>query len=114
MCGRSDLNCGPEASAGNYRYMLERGYEDAVAPFAEAVGPTWDPTSTLNNLKVFADCPAQRIDHLFLRGGGRFALEAVEKVFTEPIVTVGSGRGQKRVHLSDHYGLVMTLVPVKT
>ena len=69
----SDLNMGPEASAGNYQYMGTRGYVDAVLPFADAVGRTWDPKSPLNNMPVFAKCPPQRIDHLFMREGGAYS-----------------------------------------
>ena len=101
---------GPEASAGNYRYMESRDYEDVVAPFADAVGCTWDPASPLNNLPVFADCPAQRIDHFFFRRGGRVAARSTEKLFTDSPVPVAQRDGTKHVPLSDHYGLMVTLV----
>ena len=100
---------GPESSAGNYRYMGTRGYDDAVLPFAEAVGCTWDPKSPLNNLQVFAECPPQRIDHLFLKRGGALQVTAVDKVFTDSPVSTGSKKAPKMVPLSDHYGLVITL-----
>jgi len=105
-----DLNMGPEASAGNYRYMESRGYDDVIAPFADAVGCTWDPKSPLNNLQVFADCPAQRIDHFFFRRGGQVRARAAEKLFTDAPVPVVHKGGTKHVPLSDHYGLMVTLV----
>jgi len=104
-----DLNMGPESSAGNYRYMGTRGYEDAVLPFAEDVGCTWDPTSPLNNLQVFAGCPPQRIDHFFFKQGAQLKASAVEKLFTDAPVKAGTARAPKMVPLSDHYGLMITL-----
>lgn len=49
-----DLNCGPEASAGNYSFLSENGFEDVVLPFADNIGPTWDPATPLNNMAVSA------------------------------------------------------------
>ena len=106
-----DLNMGPEASAGNYRYMTSKGYDDAVLPFAEAVGCTWDPTSPLNNMQVFADCPPQRIDHFFFKQGGKFKARAAEKLFTDAPVSAGPKKAPKMVPLSDHYGLMITVQP---
>ena len=101
---------GPEASAGNYRYMGSRGYDDVIAPFAEAVGCTWDPTSPLNNLQVFSNCPPQRIDHFFFKRGASVRASAAEKLFTDSPVPVVQKSGTKQVPLSDHYGLMVTLV----
>ena len=52
-----DLNCGPEASAGNYEHLKKVGFADALERFD--LGCTWDQASPLNNLPVFKGCPSQ-------------------------------------------------------
>eukprot|EP00930_Biecheleria_cincta_P087258 TRINITY_DN76504_c0_g1_i1.p1 TRINITY_DN76504_c0_g1~~TRINITY_DN76504_c0_g1_i1.p1 ORF type:complete len:306 (-),score=47.25 TRINITY_DN76504_c0_g1_i1:70-987(-) len=104
-----DFNCGPEASEGNYRYMMENNYEDAAFPWAQEIGCTWDSANPLNNLEVFKDSGPQRIDHFMVhRSAGLTAISA-KKVFTEAGVgPVQDQEGEKHVPLSDHYGLLMT------
>ena len=107
-----DLNMSPEASRPNYDFLLTAGYRDAVEPFAKSVGCTWDPTSPLNNLPVFAGSPPQRIDHLFLHKEAGVAAQKVEKLFVDACVDVPAPPGQAaRVPLSDHYALVVDVVP---
>jgi endonuclease/exonuclease/phosphatase family metal-dependent hydrolase len=102
-----DLNMGPESSPGNYLFMAARGYEDAVMPFVESVGCTWDPR--FNNLPVYTGCTPQRLDHLFFKQGGKFRATAAKKVFSEHSVSAGPSSAPRRVPLSDHSGLVITL-----
>lgn len=74
-----DLNCGPEASPGNYQSLLDQGFIDAtttdVATLKDSkvvMSPpapsfcTWDPKNYLNTIGPHADCPGQRCDHVLL------------------------------------------------
>ena len=109
-----DLNCGPEASAPNYDYVVQsRGYADVVAPFAAEVGATWDQANPLNNLAVFANCPPQRIDHLCFHKDAPFAARRVSKVFTDASVSVIKKKKPLAVTLSDHFGLLIDVVARK-
>lgn len=102
-----DLNCGPEASAPNYDFMEQQGYVDMVKPFAEEVGPTWDATSKLNNMEVFAESPSQRIDHFFAHKDAGLVAIAAKKLFTDSVVPLDEGG--ELVPLSDHYGVEVLL-----
>ena len=99
-----DLNCGPEASAGNYEHLKTVGFTDMLARFD--VGYTWDQASPLNNLPVFKGCPSQRIDHLFLKSDAPIEATSASKCFTESCVRVAKG---EMVTLSDHYGFQAVL-----
>lgn len=103
-----DFNCGPEASAGNYRCMMQYDYEDAALPWAQEIGCTWDSANPLNNLEVFKDSGPQRIDHFMVHKSAGLTAVAAKKVFTDAEVGVEDKEGQKLVPLSDHYGLLMT------
>merc|ERR1711998_617968 len=99
-----DLNMGPEASRPNYDFLISAKYRDAVEPFAKLIGPTWDPSSPLNNLPVFAGSPPQRIDHLFLHHDAGLAATRARKLFVQACVPVKVARNESiRVPLSDHY-----------
>lgn len=102
-----DFNCGPEASAPNYKFMEEKGYIDLVKPFADQVGATWTPESVLNNLPIFADCPPQRIDHFFAHKDAGLIAKSAKKIFTEPVVRLSADGDM--VPLSDHYGVEIVL-----
>ena len=106
-----DLNCGPESSAENYEFLSDCGFQDLVLPFAESIGCTWDPTSPLNNMTVFANSPACRIDHVFADSQAPVEASKAVKVFTEEDVTVpGKGkRTAQQVGLSDHFGVLVHL-----
>ena len=103
VCG--DLNCGPEASSGNYEHLFASGYADILAGFE--LGPTWDPASPLNNMPVFQGCPAQRIDHFLVHTDAKLKATTAERCFTEPCVKAKGGKLD--VTLSDHYGIRATL-----
>lgn len=106
-----DFNAGPEASAVNYRQMLDQGYADTfteVLRLADGTQVTWDPDNPLNAEGPHWSCPPQRCDHLLLkRKDGCFPHRIRESriVFTEPLVAIGS---DNPVPLSDHYGVQTT------
>lgn len=120
-----DLNCGPEASKGNYEYILE-WTRDA---FAEAFEKnkwssstsepfTWDPANRLNRDNVHAHCPKQRVDHVMLsqlnNNWDNWSVSSASIVLSECIVPVvvkdTTGlKTKEMVTLSDHYGLLVTL-----
>jgi len=99
-----DFNCGPQASTGNYEFMSQNGYVDAVLPFADPM-ITWDCNSPLNNLPIFANCPSQRIDHFFVHKDAGLVATSAKLMFTEATVETKDG---KMVPLSDHYGVATT------
>lgn len=105
-----DLNSGPEASAANFRQLLEGGFSDA---FAEAGGTgggiTWDPGNPLNVGYVSLTPPPQRIDHVLLRADDPSPLRVAEAavVLREPMVALA---GRAPVSVSDHYGLMVRIV----
>lgn len=106
-----DFNAGPGASEGNYRAIVEAGWVDCYARLNPGrFEPTWEPGNALNRSGPHRTSPAQRIDHVFVRGGDIEAqcVRPVEAriVFQEPVVPVGNGR---TVTLSDHYGLQVAL-----
>jgi endonuclease/exonuclease/phosphatase family metal-dependent hydrolase len=107
ICG--DLNCGPEASKGNYDLILKSGYRDL---FIEAVskeglpssGPgtfTWSPENYLNTVGPHAHCPGQRVDHLFV-SDDTVTCSKSRIIFKAPCVTLPSGVVST---LSDHDGI---------
>lgn len=105
-----DLNSGPEASAANFRQLLDGGYRDA---FVEAGGTgggvTWDPGNPLNVGHVSPPPPPQRIDHVLVRADDPSPFRVVEAVVVlrEPIVAL---TGRAPVGVSDHYGLMVRIV----
>ena len=109
-----DLNCGPEASSGNFNYVLEKGFRDT---YAEGVqrgvlqpGPdfTWDPTNYLNAIGPHKDSPGQRCDHLLLptKGMEDWVVQKVQVLLEDKVVDIPHGL---KSTLSDHHGLVVTL-----
>ncbi|KAJ1443391.1 hypothetical protein B484DRAFT_16575 [Ochromonadaceae sp. CCMP2298] len=81
-----DLNCGPQASPGNFHYILNRGFRDTWAEaqaggLSEGPEYTWDPANYLNAIGPHRGCPGQRC------------------------VQVGGVTST----LSDHHGLLITL-----
>jgi endonuclease/exonuclease/phosphatase family metal-dependent hydrolase len=108
-----DFNCG-SVSTGNYQQLLNAGYSDSwTGVNLDDDGWTWEPTSSLNAGGTHSGwgCPAQRIDLVLLNASARrtWTVRRAERVFTEPSVAVDSGR---TVNLSDHYGVLVTLVDV--
>lgn len=120
-----DLNCGLEASKGNYDYMLEWTRDAFVEAFNQnkwssltAEPFTWDPLNHLNKENVHAHCPKQRVDHVMLSklnsNWDGWTVSSASIVLSELIVPVvvkdKTGlKTKEMVTLSDHYGLLVTL-----
>eukprot|EP00602_Paraphysomonas_sp_CaronLab_P001413 CAMPEP_0185027924 /NCGR_PEP_ID=MMETSP1103-20130426/13265_1 /TAXON_ID=36769 /ORGANISM="Paraphysomonas bandaiensis, Strain Caron Lab Isolate" /LENGTH=188 /DNA_ID=CAMNT_0027562121 /DNA_START=382 /DNA_END=948 /DNA_ORIENTATION=+ len=112
-----DLNCGPEASPGNYEYVILNGFRDAYTE-AEAAGGllegpeySWDPTNYLNKIGPHAECPGQRCDHVFVQRDcllDEWKAHSAQLVFAEQFVDIKHKDGVKST-LSDHHGLVVEL-----
>ena len=104
LCG--DLNAGPEASAGNYRRLLARGYVDAFVE-GGGTGTTWDPQNELNRGGVFRGSPGQRVDHVLLDAAAaqRFRVLSADVVHADRVVEVAG----QRTTLSDHYGVQVAM-----
>lgn len=105
-----DLNAGPQTSRANLRKVLGAGFRDA---YAEGAPPseqafTWNPKNPVITGEANRALPPQRIDHVFLRRDGAQELTASEAVVAlhESRVDLADGR---RVPLSDHYGLSVTI-----
>lgn len=115
-----DMNAGPEASATNYRQILEAGYRDTCTEAragganggADGLGggpaATWDPANPLIAGARTRSSPPQRIDHVFLRREGSEALVPREGrvVLRETRATVA---GDRTVPVSDHYGVMVRI-----
>jgi endonuclease/exonuclease/phosphatase family metal-dependent hydrolase len=105
-----DINAGPEASPDNYKYLLERGFDDTiVAPDDMAASKTyvtWDNQNALNKRGPHANCPPQRCDHIFLNRGSQLVVQERRRVLTEPVVPISES---EMVTISDHYGLLVKL-----
>ena len=104
-----DFNAGPEASAHQYRCVLEAGYVDAFAE-AGAVGVSWAPRNPLVAAGGEAHLSPQRVDHAFLNAPLRARLRpaAAAIVMDAPAVRDGG----RDLPLSDHYGVLVHLAPV--
>lgn len=109
-----DLNCGPEASQGNFNYVLQQGFRDTYAE-AQAAGTllpgplfTWDPTNYLNTVGPHSSCPGQRCDHVLLpqKGMEDWTVQRAQVLFADKVVDIGGGRLST---LSDHHGLQISL-----
>lgn len=105
-----DINAGPEASPDNYRYLLERGFDDAIVASDDVAASkayvTWDNQNALNKRGPHAHCPPQRCDHIFLNRGSQLVVQERHRVLTEPVVPISKG---EQVTISDHYGLLVKL-----
>mmetsp|Transcript_11868 Transcript_11868/g.29733 ORF Transcript_11868/g.29733 Transcript_11868/m.29733 type:complete len:171 (-) Transcript_11868:146-658(-) len=117
-----DLNAGPEASPDNYQSLLDRGFRDAWVSFQSTSGQsghqssacTWDPKNPLNAVGPHKHCPPQRCDHVFLPTVAGFpdghmddwGVVMAELCATESKIVVGK---DKRVTVSDHYGLMFDI-----
>ena len=115
-----DLNCGPEASASNYNYILQQSYCDTFLRYketqssgsdiaaSEGLDVTWDPKNYLNEIGPHAHCPGQRCDHVLLPNHVMPHVQVVDAkiIFTETEVPIG---GKKFSTMSDHYGLKIAI-----
>jgi endonuclease/exonuclease/phosphatase family metal-dependent hydrolase len=104
-----DLNAGPGVSQVNYDQVTTAGYLDCLAACGKPDDATWDPLNPLNLFGPHRTSPAQRCDHIFIRGSvvdeKIVTLSGASVVFRETVVGVDG----RRVTLSDHYGVMATL-----
>lgn len=113
LCG--DFNCGPEASKGNYDFIVQSGYRDLFLESAALQGLpssgsdtfTWSPENYLNTVGPHAHCPGQRVDHLFL-ANSQVGIECLQSriVFRTACVALPNGIVST---LSDHNGITWEL-----
>lgn len=107
-----DFNNSPEIHSNHYRRIIAAGYVDAFVAAREAAGATdgftWDAANPLNARGRFRNSPSQRIDHVFVSDARAPSLMPVSAqiVLRESIIPTPSGR---RIPLSDHYGMLVTL-----
>lgn len=120
-----DFNCGPgvaidlpipdlttkgcnvtsrnRVSLGNYQLFSQAGFDDCFKQVNQREIATWDPVNNpLNKDGEHADwgCPAQRIDHVFMRKNSLICQES-DVVLTNLVVKTL----HEAVPVSDHYGL---------
>jgi hypothetical protein len=114
-----DLNCGPEASAANYEYLVTtHNFRDTYLEAKDAgkllPGPdfSWDPLNYLNQIGPHAECPGQRCDHILLQRGyglDGWEVQDAQLVLDERFIPIGKASGGILSTLSDHHGVVVTL-----
>jgi endonuclease/exonuclease/phosphatase family metal-dependent hydrolase len=113
-----DLNCGPEASAGNYEFVLQQGFRDLFLDVPQTTKLlddmySWHPKNFLNMHGPHSHTPPQRIDHVMVSSKDEvfmsWSVEDARIVFTEEIVPL---RLSSRLSstISDHYGVCIDLV----
>jgi len=111
-----DLNCGPDISASNFRYMESHGWDDTwglrMKPKRPKLEVTWWIGNPLNFRELHKTTTPQRIDHFLLshRARRRISVAEAKVVLHKPQVPTGDGG---IVTLSDHYGYRVTLAPEK-
>ena len=107
-----DLNCGPEASIENYKYLLSKGFTDLVVRALEdAPAPiTWDPQNSLNAFSPHKTSPPQRIDHIFAKSKSKFSAVDYKAFGIEPKVVVFP---ENYCTPSDHYGVMVAFKELK-
>lgn len=106
-----DFNCGPEASAINYEYVIKNGFRDT---FLEAVhrseqACTWHPDNILNKCGPHSRSPPQRIDHIMISQLDFWKPWEVAEAtitFNAEVVPIDSST---KSTISDHYGLEVTI-----
>jgi endonuclease/exonuclease/phosphatase family metal-dependent hydrolase len=106
-----DINAGPQVSKKNYDVFRELGFLDAYHQKHPSESPariTWDPKNKLNIHGPHCRCPRQRIDHIFIKDADlkRLRIDKADIVLKNPTVRLRFG---KRVTVSDHYGLSITI-----
>jgi len=122
-----DLNCGPEASASNFEFILNKGFRDTFHEFLskkstialpnerkeeESLSITWDPKNPLNMNGPHAASAPQRCDHVLipttnLQSARNIQVVDAKVVLTESIVPLSKSKSLST--LSDHYGVLITL-----
>lgn len=105
-----DFNHGPARGdyraelPDNYALILDAGYESPITQI-EPPGCTFCD----DNLLVDRSGPGGKIiDHIYLRGDGTRWQDATI-IYDDPIEVTGASGERRDVHLSDHYGVAVTL-----
>lgn len=106
-----DFNCGPIVNSDVYERIIAAGFADAFTTAtrhrsADAV--TWDRNNALNAIGRHRHSPSQRIDHVFVPSSLAMSVVPVVSSIEFNKATVDVGR-DRRVTLSDHYGLSVRL-----
>lgn len=103
-----DLNCGPEASRGNYEELLAVGFSDlVVAAHGKECPPiTWNPVNSLNVSSPHRTSPPQRIDHILSISSGTVKSFDYRLIGTAETVRVDDNFSCTP---SDHYGVQLSL-----
>lgn len=107
-----DLNCGPEISEVNFRYLESQGWDDSWElrrrPKRPRQNVTWWVGNPLTANEPHKTASPQRIDHFMLGRSmrGRIAVANARVVLHKPIVPTADGG---IVTLSDHYGYRVVL-----
>jgi endonuclease/exonuclease/phosphatase family metal-dependent hydrolase len=104
-----DFNAGPEASPGNYEWLLSKGYADTYAvknPNPVDQGVTWDLANPMNCDGPHKTSPPQRIDHILVHQPGTSFQVIKSKIVLDQPRTATSGT---QTTVSDHNGLVSTV-----
>lgn len=101
-----DLNCGPEASVKNYKYLISRGFTDlVVSALGDSPAPvTWDPLNPLNVSSPHKTSPPQRIDHILAISRSKLLAADYRTIGREPTVQISLEKGCTP---SDHYGVMV-------
>jgi endonuclease/exonuclease/phosphatase family metal-dependent hydrolase len=106
-----DFNCGPTVNSDVYERIIAAGFSDA---FTAAVLPgnadaiTWDQNNSHNATGRHRHAPSQRIDHVFVPSSLAMSIVPLMTRIEFDKATVDVGR-ERRVTLSDHYGLSVNL-----
>jgi endonuclease/exonuclease/phosphatase family metal-dependent hydrolase len=106
-----DFNCSPDIHGDHYRRFLDAGYVDSfVASGSTGDGHTWLADNALNRDGPYRNSPSQRIDHVLVPKRLLTGLRPMQAsvVLNWPLVAAG----EKRITLSDHYGMMVDLVAV--
>lgn len=104
-----DINAGAEVSKKNYCIWEKFGFIDVFSkkhPFSNSK-KTWEPKNFLNKNGPYKKNKPQTIDHIFLRAQDikNFKINQAKIVFITPLVKIS----HRKITLSDHYGLLISL-----
>jgi endonuclease/exonuclease/phosphatase family metal-dependent hydrolase len=106
-----DFNHGP--AVGEYRAELPANYRMVVDATYESPVTQLDPprcTFCDDNILVGRTGPGGKIiDHIYLRLGQGVRWEDAAIIYDEPVEITGADGERREVHLSDHYGVAVTL-----
>jgi len=106
-----DFNCGPTVNSDVYERITAAGFTDAFTTAAlpgNADAITWDRNNPLNATGRYRHSPSQRIDHVFVPSSLAMSIVPLSAKIEFNKATINVRR-ERRVALSDHYGLSVNL-----